>query len=84
MPIIVAMEATIHPLRRVLHVQPGANLLDVPRKHQVPVSYSRLAGRCGTCRYAHLCGSPPMVEAATLLARRKGIAAGRIHADATT
>jgi ferredoxin-NAD(P)+ reductase (naphthalene dioxygenase ferredoxin-specific) len=31
---------------------------------------------------AYLCGSPPMVEAATVIARRKGIAAGHIHADA--
>jgi ferredoxin-NAD(P)+ reductase (naphthalene dioxygenase ferredoxin-specific) len=31
---------------------------------------------------AYLCGSPPMVEAATVLARRKGIAAAHIHADA--
>jgi naphthalene 1,2-dioxygenase ferredoxin reductase component len=31
---------------------------------------------------AYLCGSPPMVEAATIVARRKGIAPERIHADA--
>ena len=31
---------------------------------------------------AYLCGSPPMVEAATVLARSKGVAAGHIHADA--
>jgi len=31
---------------------------------------------------AYLCGSPPMVEAATLLARRKGAAPARIYADA--
>ena len=31
---------------------------------------------------AHLCGSPPMVEAATVVARRWGIAAKHIHADA--
>ena len=31
---------------------------------------------------AYLCGSPPMVEAAAALARRKGIAADHIHADA--
>ena len=31
---------------------------------------------------AYLCGSPPMVEAATLLARRKGLAPERIYADA--
>jgi len=31
---------------------------------------------------AYLCGSPPMVEAATLLARRKGIDPRHVHADA--
>jgi ferredoxin-NAD(P)+ reductase (naphthalene dioxygenase ferredoxin-specific) len=31
---------------------------------------------------AYLCGSPPMVEAATLLIKRKGLAAERIYADA--
>ena len=31
---------------------------------------------------AYLCGSPPMVEATTLLVRRKGIAPEHIHADA--
>ncbi len=31
---------------------------------------------------AYLCGSPPMVEASTVLVRRKGIAAEHIYADA--
>jgi ferredoxin-NAD(P)+ reductase (naphthalene dioxygenase ferredoxin-specific) len=31
---------------------------------------------------AYLCGSPPMVEAATVLARQRGIAPEHIHADA--
>ncbi len=31
---------------------------------------------------AYLCGSPPMVEAATVVARRRGIAAENIYADA--
>jgi len=47
---MAAMEVSIHPLQRVLHVQPGANLLEVLREHQVPMSYSCMAGRCGTCR----------------------------------
>ncbi|HSW06234.1 2Fe-2S iron-sulfur cluster-binding protein [Aquabacterium sp.] len=44
------MEVLIRPLQRVLNVQPGANLLEVLRAHQVPMSYSCMAGRCGTCR----------------------------------
>ena len=31
---------------------------------------------------AYLCGSPPMVEAATRLVRRKGIAPEQVYADA--
>ncbi|SNT38226.1 ferredoxin-NAD(P)+ reductase (naphthalene dioxygenase ferredoxin-specific) [Noviherbaspirillum humi] len=44
------MELVVHPLDRRITVTPGANLLDVLREHQVPVSYSCTAGRCGTCR----------------------------------
>jgi ferredoxin-NAD(P)+ reductase (naphthalene dioxygenase ferredoxin-specific) len=45
-----AMEVSILPLQRVLDVRAGQNLLDVLREHQIPVSYSCMAGRCGTCR----------------------------------
>jgi naphthalene 1,2-dioxygenase ferredoxin reductase component len=44
------MELLIQPLRKVIEVQPGANLLDALRGAQVPISYSCMAGRCGTCR----------------------------------
>jgi len=44
------MEVRIHPLDLVLDVAPGANLLEVLRANQVPMSYSCMAGRCGTCR----------------------------------
>jgi ferredoxin-NAD(P)+ reductase (naphthalene dioxygenase ferredoxin-specific) len=47
---IRAMELLIQPLRKTLHVEPGSNLLEVLRQAQVPVSYSCMAGRCGTCR----------------------------------
>src|SRR5688572_11218910 len=50
MPMIGAMELHIRPFARTIEVRPGANLLDVLREHQVPVSYSCMAGRCGTCR----------------------------------
>jgi ferredoxin-NAD(P)+ reductase (naphthalene dioxygenase ferredoxin-specific) len=33
-----------------LRSAPGANLLEVLREHHVPVSYSCMSGRCGTCR----------------------------------
>ncbi|PLC04087.1 naphthalene 1,2-dioxygenase [Variovorax sp. RO1] len=44
------MDLHIRPLARTLEVRPGANLLEVLREHQVPVSYSCMSGRCGTCR----------------------------------
>jgi len=44
------MELVVHPLNRTIAVTPGANLLEVLREHQLPISYSCMAGRCGTCR----------------------------------
>jgi naphthalene 1,2-dioxygenase ferredoxin reductase component len=44
------MELVIQPLKRSLHADSGSNLLDVLRAHDIPVSYSCLSGRCGTCR----------------------------------
>ncbi|WP_207002455.1 2Fe-2S iron-sulfur cluster-binding protein [Trinickia mobilis] len=44
------MELIVHPLDRTLAFSPGANLLEVLREHNVPISYSCTAGRCGTCR----------------------------------
>lgn len=44
------MEIVVHPLQRILSVVPGINLLEALRSNDVPVSYSCLAGRCGTCR----------------------------------
>jgi len=44
------MELVVHPLDRVLQVPPGTNLLETLRAHQVPISYSCMSGRCGTCR----------------------------------
>jgi ferredoxin-NAD(P)+ reductase (naphthalene dioxygenase ferredoxin-specific) len=44
------MELVVQLLGRTLHVEPGTNLLAALREHQVPISYSCTAGRCGTCR----------------------------------
>jgi ferredoxin-NAD(P)+ reductase (naphthalene dioxygenase ferredoxin-specific) len=44
------MDVLIQPLQRVIEVEPGANLLGALRNAQVPMSYSCMAGRCGTCR----------------------------------
>jgi ferredoxin-NAD(P)+ reductase (naphthalene dioxygenase ferredoxin-specific) len=44
------MKLRIHPLDRVIDSTPGANLLATLREHEVPISYSCTAGRCGTCR----------------------------------
>ena len=44
------MEIFVRPLQRTLSVAPGVNLLDALRANDVSVSYSCMAGRCGTCR----------------------------------
>ena len=44
------MALVVHPLDRVLTVSPGANLLEALRVNDVPISYSCMSGRCGTCR----------------------------------
>jgi naphthalene 1,2-dioxygenase ferredoxin reductase component len=44
------MDILVQPLNRVIRAQPGANLLKVLLDAQVPMSYSCMAGRCGTCR----------------------------------
>lgn len=44
------MEVLVQPLNRVIRVEPGANLLKALQAAQVPMSYSCMAGRCGTCR----------------------------------
>jgi ferredoxin-NAD(P)+ reductase (naphthalene dioxygenase ferredoxin-specific) len=51
------MELVVHPLERVLQVPTGANLLETLRAHDVPISYSCMAGRCGTCRCKVVSGS---------------------------
>jgi naphthalene 1,2-dioxygenase ferredoxin reductase component len=44
------MDVLIEPLHKVIRVEPGTNLLEALRAEQVPMSYSCMAGRCGTCR----------------------------------
>lgn len=44
------MHLDITPVNRRLEIATGSNLLDVLREHQIPVSYSCMAGRCQTCR----------------------------------
>jgi naphthalene 1,2-dioxygenase ferredoxin reductase component len=44
------MDILVQPLHRVIRVQPGANLLKALQDAQIPMSYSCMAGRCGTCR----------------------------------
>lgn len=50
------MDILVQPLNRVIRVQPGANLLQALQEAQVPMSYSCMAGRCGTCRCRVLTG----------------------------
>lgn len=44
------MDLLVQPLNRVIRVKPGANLLQALQEAQVPMSYSCMSGRCGTCR----------------------------------
>jgi naphthalene 1,2-dioxygenase ferredoxin reductase component len=44
------MQLVVQPHQRIIDVRPGSNLLEVLRAHEVPMSYSCVAGRCGTCR----------------------------------
>ncbi len=44
------MEVLVQPLNLVIRVEPGTNLLQALQAAQVPMSYSCMAGRCGTCR----------------------------------
>jgi ferredoxin-NAD(P)+ reductase (naphthalene dioxygenase ferredoxin-specific) len=47
---IARMDIHIRPLDRTLSVTAGTNLLEALRANGIPVSYSCMAGRCGTCR----------------------------------
>lgn len=47
---MAAVDVCIQPLQKIIEVEPGVNLLAALRGAQVPVSYSCMAGRCGTCR----------------------------------
>ncbi len=44
------MELVVQPGKLRLNIQSGQNLLDVLRDNDVPISYSCMSGRCGTCR----------------------------------
>ena len=44
------MELVVQPDNLRLNIQSGQNLLDVLRDNAVPMSYSCMSGRCGTCR----------------------------------
>ena len=57
------MEVSILPLQRTLDVRSGDNLLEALRTHQIPVSYSCMAGRCGTCRCRIVSGNVLMTGA---------------------
>jgi ferredoxin-NAD(P)+ reductase (naphthalene dioxygenase ferredoxin-specific) len=51
------MEMHIQPSGIRLDIQSGQNLLDVLRGNAVPISYSCMSGRCGTCRCKVVQGS---------------------------
>lgn len=44
------MELFIKPLNEKLNVSAGSNLLETLLQHRIPISYSCMSGRCGTCQ----------------------------------
>ncbi len=64
------MELVVEPLNLRLNVESGSNLLEVLRAHQLPISYSCMSGRCGTCRCRVVSGQ----------VRSSGPESGRPHA----
>jgi ferredoxin-NAD(P)+ reductase (naphthalene dioxygenase ferredoxin-specific) len=44
------MEVLVQPLGKRLDIAGGENLLAALQKHDIPISYSCMAGRCGNCR----------------------------------
>lgn len=58
------MEILVNPLNKRITATAGSNLLEVLREHQVPVSYSCMSGRCGTCRCKVVDGQVPGPAAA--------------------
>ncbi len=64
------MELVVEPFNVRLNVDSGSNLLDVLRSHHLPISYSCMSGRCGTCRCRVVSGQ----------VRNSGPEAGRPHA----
>ncbi|VVE22640.1 naphthalene 1,2-dioxygenase [Pandoraea morbifera] len=50
------MQVHVQPLGERLDVAPGDNLLKTLTERQIPISYSCLSGRCGTCRCRVLSG----------------------------
>lgn len=50
------MELVIEPFNQRLSVDSGSNLLEILRANQLPISYSCMSGRCGTCRCKVLSG----------------------------
>lgn len=44
------MELVVQPTGLRLKVESGQNLLEALKGHAVPISYSCMSGRCGTCR----------------------------------
>lgn len=68
------IDVHIRPLGRTLQVAPGSNLLQALQAAAVPVSYSCMAGRCGTCRCR-------VLEGQLLEDGREGASAAGARAD---
>ena len=56
------MQVHVQPLGERLEVDPGDNLLKALTERRIPISYSCLSGRCGTCRCRVISGDVQEAE----------------------
>lgn len=79
------MELLVQPSNRRLPFNSGANLLEVLRENGVPVSYSCMSGRCGTCRCrvieGNIVDSGPEAGRPNLLGERHVLACQSVLTD---
>jgi naphthalene 1,2-dioxygenase ferredoxin reductase component len=63
------MKLSVLPLEQDVEVTSGENLLDTLRASQIPISYSCMAGRCGTCRCTLVSGSAVTLRSDSIASR---------------
>lgn len=79
------MDVLVKPSNKKIAISANSNLLEALIAHEIPISYSCLAGRCGTCRCKVLEGSITGPSAAEGRLAQSGhyvlACQSRVHAD---